>query len=299
MDEKTIPVKPDVSFVIPSYNSQGTIAATIASIEAQVGPLTREILVIDSSEGDAVRKELSQFARVMVVHNPVRLFPGQARNLGAEIAKGEFLAFIDSDITIQQNWLVRLYSRLISAAGIKAAGAVIHNANPVSWASCVLYWMEFSEFLPGCGSGPRTFLSSSNLLIRRTDFLNSPEFDLSFAMSEDMLLSRFFKGSLFLDDTTSVCHRHRTGWNRVTGHLRNLGFWAGRLRVAGAGRGAFLARTRWLSLLLPLYRTPVVVCRAVRLDPRRRIRALALAPLVFLGSCHWSAGFYRGLRRDG
>jgi len=286
----------DVSFVIPSYNSQDTIAGTINSIDSQAGSLSREIVVVDSSPHTLVREVVSRYPQVRYIHNPVRLYPGQARNLGARIVEGEYLAFIDSDITLQENWLVRLYSRLISIPGLKAVGGIIFNANPDKTSSTILYWIEFSEFLPGSRSGFRSFLSSSNLLLRKEDFLKSPRFDPSFAMSEDMLFSRFFSGRLYLDNTTSTCHRHRTERKDVLDHLKNLGFWAGRLRLAGKGRGSFLSKVRWLSLMLPFFRTLVVIKRVIRADPRQFLKAVTFLPLVFGGSCYWAAGFYNGLK---
>ncbi len=232
------------------------------------------------------------------MHNPVRLYPGEARNLGARIVEGEYLAFIDADVILQENWLIRLYSRLISIPGIKAAGAVIFNANPEAVPSRILYWLEFSEFLPGSRSGFRSYLSSSNLLLRRNDFLESPGFDSKFAMSEDMVLSRFFSGKMFLDSTTSICHRHRADKKEVQAHLKKLGFWGGRMRASGSGRGTLFARLKWLTLLLPFYRTLAVLRRVIKADPGQFLQAAALSPLVFMGSCYWAAGFFNGLQVD-
>jgi len=288
---------PDVSFVIPCYNSQDTIASTIESINAQSGDLTTEILVVDSSNHAEVRSQVEKFPHVRYIHNPVRLYPGQARNLGARIVEGEFLAFVDSDVTLQENWLVRLYSRMLNTESIKGAGAVILNANPNRLWSSILYWMEFSEFLPGSSSGFRSFLSSSNLFIRRKVFLDSPGFDLYFAMSEDMLLSDFFKGRLYLDDTTSACHRHRSRRKEVLRHLNRLGFWAGRMRASGIGRGGFLVKMRWLCAALPFYRTGIVLKRVIRTNPGRAIWVILLSPVLFWASCRWAAGFYQGLEK--
>ena len=287
-----------VSFVIPSFNSQETIADTITSIHSQAGFLIKETVVIDSSDHGKVREVVSRFPGVRYVHNPVRLYPGQARNLGARVVEGEFLAFVDSDITLQENWLIRLYSSMISVKGIKAAGSVIYNVNPDKTWSKVLYWMEFSEFLPGTRSGFRSYLSSSNLLFRTKDFIDSPGFELTFAMSEDMLLSHYFSGRMYLDSTTSSCHRHRSGFREVMKHLGELGFWGGRMRAEGSGRGVLLAKMRWIALALPFYRTAVVLRRVVRANPAQVPQALVLSPLVFLGSCYWSAGFFKGLKKQ-
>lgn len=284
-----------VSFVIPCYDSEKTIARTIQSIKAQIGPLSREIIVIDSSEHDLVRDVASRFEGVMYEHSPARLYPGQARNLGARIAGGEYLAFVDADVSLQENWLVRLYSRLLTIPGAKAAGAALLNADEGTIPATVLYWMEFSEFLPGLGSGFRSFLSSSNLLIRRAEFLDSPGFDHELGMSEDVLFSASFQGRLYFDDTTSACHRHRSQIGEVFRHLSRLGYWAGRLRRSGAGRGTFLVKWRWLVPTLPFYRFLAVTRRVIKADPRQFPRVVLLSPLMLIGSFYWTSGFRRGI----
>jgi glycosyltransferase involved in cell wall biosynthesis len=87
---------PDVSVIIPAYNSGGLIRASIDSALSQRG-VTLEVIVVDDgstddtvsiveSYGDAVRcmRQRNQGAYV-------------ARNNAAAIARGEWLAFLDAD----------------------------------------------------------------------------------------------------------------------------------------------------------------------------------------------------------
>jgi len=69
------------------------------------------------------------------------------------------------------------------------------------------------------------------------------------------------------------------------------------MRAAGEGRGVLLAKISWLCAGLPFYRTAVVIRRVIRANPGQGLKALALSPLVFLGSCYWSAGFFKGLKQ--
>ena len=85
-----------VSVIIPAYNAAAYISRAIESALAQThAPL--EILVIDDGSSDATPEIVG---RLPV---PVRLVrksnggPASARNLGASLARGEWLAFLDAD----------------------------------------------------------------------------------------------------------------------------------------------------------------------------------------------------------
>lgn len=87
-----------VSVIIPAYNASRFIGETIRSVQAQ--SLTSwELLVIDDGSTDntpALIKEFLADERISYFHQP-NSGVSAARNLGIEKAKGEYLAFIDSD----------------------------------------------------------------------------------------------------------------------------------------------------------------------------------------------------------
>lgn len=89
---------PEVSVVIPAYNSAHFLAETIGSVQAQT--LTQwEVLVVDDGSTDntaRVMEALQGDPRVRYLPRP-HLGVSAARNHGIEAARGEFVAFLDSD----------------------------------------------------------------------------------------------------------------------------------------------------------------------------------------------------------
>jgi glycosyltransferase involved in cell wall biosynthesis len=86
---------PDVSVVIPVRNGARYLPETLASLRSQsIAPT--EILVVDDGSSDAT----AQVAKNDKFVHYLRQDPagaGRARNFGAEVARSEFLAFVDAD----------------------------------------------------------------------------------------------------------------------------------------------------------------------------------------------------------
>lgn len=85
-----------VSAIVPVYNGENFIAATIESILAQTY-CDIEIIVIDDGSTDNTPTILNQYKEQITVCRQDNSGVGAARNQGAKIAQGEFLAFIDAD----------------------------------------------------------------------------------------------------------------------------------------------------------------------------------------------------------
>lgn len=87
-----------VSVVIPTYNSSGTIAEAIASVRAQtVAPF--EIVVVDDCSRDDTLTKLDALAApdLRVIRTPSNRGGSAARNRGIEVARADYVAFLDSD----------------------------------------------------------------------------------------------------------------------------------------------------------------------------------------------------------
>src|SRR4051794_30416119 len=86
-------VTPTVSVIIPAYNAERTIAATLQSCLRQT-VLPLEVLVIDDGSSDRTAEIVASCA------GPVRLLrklnggPASARNYGAHQAQGTWLAML-------------------------------------------------------------------------------------------------------------------------------------------------------------------------------------------------------------
>lgn len=111
-------VKTSVSVIIPTYNSQSTIFRALSSVLSQtLQPI--EIIVIDDGSVDntiSLVKEFSHQLRpdfLKLVKLDSNHGPAYARNVGWDMASGEFLAFLDADdawhprkLEIQFNYMV-------------------------------------------------------------------------------------------------------------------------------------------------------------------------------------------------
>jgi glycosyltransferase involved in cell wall biosynthesis len=286
---------PDISIVIPSFRSRSTIDSTIESLLAQDYDGKIEIVVADSSDDDTSAWLSKRFPAIKVFHSTERLLPGPARNFGASKVSTPLLGFVDSDVQVASNWVATLSQILHRDSTAKLLGASIKNENPESSASRVLYWIEFSEFLPGQLSGRRMALSSSNLLIRRIDFERLGGFDSKLGMSEDMLFSLNIGQGIHFESSTYIRHTHRTDWSVVKKHLFQLGYWSGRFRNQFAVSGSWLSHAPLLSFALIPYRFLRIIHRVFRFDPYARF-LWRDSPRLLVGLWAWTRGFYQGIR---
>lgn len=107
----TVASTPKFSVIIPTYNRAGLLARTLGSVFRQ--RLTNyEVVVVDDGSTDRTGEVLASFAdRVRACRQPNR-GPGASRNAGAERARGEYLAFLDSD-DLWFPWSLETFQTLI------------------------------------------------------------------------------------------------------------------------------------------------------------------------------------------
>lgn len=85
-----------VSVVIPFYNNTTWLKEAIDSVLIQSYTNYEIILVNDGSE-DNIEPILEYYKHKLIYHFQNNAGPGKARNKGIELAKGEYIAFLDSD----------------------------------------------------------------------------------------------------------------------------------------------------------------------------------------------------------
>jgi len=95
---------PLISVIVPFYNQEKYLAEAIASIQAQDYPAV-EIIAVDDGSTDNSATIVRQLAPdAQYIYQP-QSGAGKARNSGAQLAQGDFLAFLDADDLWQQNKL--------------------------------------------------------------------------------------------------------------------------------------------------------------------------------------------------
>lgn len=119
-----LPDELSVTAVIPAYNRAHTIGRAIESALAQTRP-PAEVVVVDDCSTDATRDALADWhrrdPRVRPVFRATNGGPAGARNTGVAAARGELVAFLDSDDV----WLP---GHLEQCAGLLAADPALDLA---------------------------------------------------------------------------------------------------------------------------------------------------------------------------
>ena len=115
-----------VSVIIPTHNYGRFIGEAIASVLDQgIGDL--EIIVIDDASTDNTQDVLASFRNSRIRVISIREHSGGAgvvRNVGLDIARGEFITFLDADDRWRQN---KLSHQLTIMEGELGVGAIFTN----------------------------------------------------------------------------------------------------------------------------------------------------------------------------
>lgn len=103
---------PKISIIVPTYNNEIYLVKCLKSLLKQTLKEIEIIIVNDGSE-DNTKNILDTFAsydsRVKVIHQSNQK-QGAARNRGMEIAKGEYIGFVDSDDWVDLDYYEKLYN---------------------------------------------------------------------------------------------------------------------------------------------------------------------------------------------
>lgn|GEM_PF-603919 len=289
--------RPDVTIVIPSYRSERTLGSVLERLAGEAPSAVGEILVVESGDSSAVAEICGRFPSVRLMTSPGRLSPGAARNRGARSASGDYLLFLDADCVPAPGWGAGLTADL--ATGRPVVSAAIGNGTPASLAGSVQFWLEFMDFSISSAGGPRPFISSYCLLIRRDDFLAANGFPEDYFMGEDIIFShRLGQGEipLFFSTRWHVLHQNRTSFRLVLPHLYRLGWWSSRVRFAFPEiRGSFLRRSPVLIPILVPFRH-ARLCRRLFSSTRPAWHTkIILALLAWPALTFWCTGFMKGM----
>ena len=98
----------NVSVVIPAYNSEETLPDLLDSLMNQSYQGFETILVDDSSIDGTSRIARSYPCKILTLSK--NRGPAYCRNIGADNARGDILAFTDSDCRVDRDWLKHIHT---------------------------------------------------------------------------------------------------------------------------------------------------------------------------------------------
>lgn len=251
---------PTVSVVVPAYNEEEHVGRLLASLAAQDAP-PLEVIVADDGSRDrtAAAAERGGATVLRLAHRG----PAAAKNVAAERARGEVLAFLDADMSCSPEFLRMLVRPIAERRAVGSFTREIFLANPGNhWARAyaTLRWSPRDRLLPE--DFPDRW--EAFRAIRREAFVAAGGYD-DIGYGEDTSLASKV-GELALVAPGAVCwHHHPSSAREVFGNGRWVGRGAAIRTLAHPWRDHSPPRVMALGLRQVLQgRTPwVLPARAV------------------------------------
>jgi glycosyltransferase involved in cell wall biosynthesis len=121
---------PKISVVVPVYNPGGAFDECIDSLLGQSMPARDlELILVDDGSTDGTGERLDALAaehpHVRVEHIPNSGWPGRPRNVGLDMARGEYVHFVDNDDWLDPEALERVHATAVLDRADVVVGKVV------------------------------------------------------------------------------------------------------------------------------------------------------------------------------
>ena len=271
-----------LSVLIACLNAQETLGDQLEALAGQPCPVPWELLVCDNGSTDGTAAVVERYADrlpVRLVDAGARRGAAAARNVGARLARGEWLAFCDADDVVAEDWLATVCAALTDHRfvagrfdGERLNTARARRSRP----------LDQQTGLQGGSDGTLPHAGAGNMGIHRAVFLAVGGFDPAVPCLED----------------TDLCWRvQRTGVElvfvpRLVVHVRLRATWQAMYRQ-GVDYGRAHADLQSRHALSPSAAPDAAVAAGVI----RRLRGLVAAWFgtpPSLARFVWQWGWHRG-----
>ena len=168
---------PRLSVIVPVYRDGAVLAESLEAIAESDLPREQwELIVVDDASTDGTAQVASRWADLVVRLPGSRHGPAYARNRGFEVARGQYMAFIDPDVRVRADTLRRFASILDDDPAVSAVFGSL-DAEPVTRGLVSQYrnllTCYYHQRTPGVAE---TFWASCGA-IRRSAFADAGMFD--------------------------------------------------------------------------------------------------------------------------
>jgi len=256
---------PEISVIIPVKDRAGELQRCLASLAGLDYPRDRlQVIVVDDGSSDDSPLVARRSGAMLVPSGGSGRGPAAARNVGAAMATGAILAFIDSDCSASPGWL----NDLIPAFNDPAMAAVGGQVDGMCTESAVdRYESIMSSLSLGArervgSSGSDTFyLPSCNLLVRRDAFRGAGGFKDEMHVGEDVDLTWRLRDrgwTIAYLPAGNVLHEHRSSIRSFMSRRFDYGTSEGMLQLLHPGRRKQMVIPPLLAIVLMLCLTAPV-----------------------------------------
>lgn len=271
----------ELACAVLSYRDEPFVAEAVRSVLEQDLPV--EVVVVNSGGGDPRARLLAAGLDVPVHTVGHRLYPGAVRNIGIDLTRAPYVAFLAADCLAAPGWAAaRLREHRAGAAAVASAMTNADAASTAAWAGLLLL---HNRRLPGTRPRQRLFYSMS---YQRSLFDELGRFREDLRAGEDTEFNARIPlqaRTVFAADAVTA-HRFPTS----AGAMLREAFRRGRLQAATQGA----MEHRGPQRLRVCLRAPWGVARSFEVTARSpaatRGRLARALPLVMAGSLAYVAG---------
>src|SRR5437867_4851908 len=221
---------PPVSVIIPAYNEEKNIEATVQSVISAEYPNNKEIIVVDDGSKDGTAKIVNRLNKKYKI---VRLVKGRhegkakAINLGMKNVKNDFFIVLDADTEIEKNSIKELIMPF-SNRKVAAVASVLR----VKKSGKILTWFQHFEY------------ANSMAFRYVSDKINGVNVVPGFCAFRKDAMKKIggFKGNTAVEDLDICFYLKRAGY-QITMAPKAVSY----TRVPESLKGWFKQRIRWAA----------------------------------------------------
>jgi glycosyltransferase involved in cell wall biosynthesis len=160
-------IRSQISLIVPVHNASGYLEQTLHAIRGS-SYTDFELVVVDDGSSDS-SKEVAQHYADMVVTTGKKSGPAVARNLGARVSSGVLLCFLDADVKLHPDTLLKMVNSLREAPEYAAVFGS-YDTEPLHTNFFSQYKNLFHHYIhQNANTESSTFWAGCGL-IRREDF---------------------------------------------------------------------------------------------------------------------------------
>ncbi len=283
-----------VSVILP-FSKPGVIEAALEKLIHQSYPAKQtEIIVVGPNSS-----KLADRWPIKAVETRPIYYPGEARNIGARAATGDFFLFLDDDCEPAPDWIEQCL-RELAEPNIGAVGGQVAGKSKAFFAQCV----DFSSFaFSQVNRRMEVAVCSASLGVKRKAFEDALGFNEELRSGEDIdfcyrLVKMGYK--TVYQPAMKVLHNHRRT-NFTT--LMRYSYFYGRVKGLHvkllhrdmSKRNQILAMFHnpliYLLMIIPVALS--ITAAIVRLNVREFPRVMLYAPFIFLSKVAYHFGIWR------
>lgn len=166
-----------LSVIVPAYNEEILLPATLTAIGAAISELSCEIIVVDNESADKTAQIAADFGAKVVSESEHNI--AKVRNTGAKNASGDVLIFIDADTRVPPTLFQKIIDAMKNENCFGGAVAVEYDESQRKWMKYYLHGWKFWEKFFNMKQGAAQFC-------RKSVFEKLNGYDKSIFVGEDI-----------------------------------------------------------------------------------------------------------------